>query len=312
MRVWNGLDSLPGNLPPVVACIGKFDGVHLGHQEILRRVVLEARRHAAPALLITFDPHPAVVLAPDRVPPLIHSRRQKLESLEACGLTDVAIVDFDAQLAALDGEAFFTQLVLSHMKLRSLHVGSGFRFGHARAGDVALARRIGEREGFVVHEVPQVAVADRIVSSSAIREAVEAGDAMLAWRMLGRPFALSGEVVEGSGRASELQFPTANLRLENELLPRRGVYVSETVALAARHPSVTNVGVRPTFGGDTLIVETHLLEFEGDLYGERVEVRFLARMRDEMRFSSAFELADQIARDRAAALSYFQNLPIGT
>ena len=246
MRVWNGLDSLPDDLPPVVACIGKFDGVHLGHQEILRRVVLEARRHAAPALLITFDPHPAVVLAPDRVPPLIHSRRQKLESLEGCGLTDVAIVDFDAQLAALDGEA------------------------------------------------------------------VEAGDAMLAWRMLGRPFALSGEVVEGSGRASELQFPTANLRLENELLPRHGVYVSETVALAARHPSVTNVGVRPTFGGDTLIVETHLLEFEGDLYGERIEVRFLARMRDEMRFASAFELADQIARDRAAALSYFQNQPIGT
>jgi len=135
---------------------------------------------------------------------------------------------------------------------------------------------------------------------------------MLAWRMLGRPFALSGEVVEGSGRASELQFPTANLRLENELLPRHGVYVSETVALAARHPSVTNVGVRPTFGGDTLIVETHLLEFEGDLYGERIEVRFLARMRDEMRFASAFELADQIARDRAAALSYFQNQPIGT
>ena len=312
MRVWNGLDSLPADLAPVVGCMGKFDGVHLGHQEILRRVVLEARRVAAPALLLTFDPHPAVVLAPERVPPLIQSRRQKLESLEQSGLTDVAIVEFDARLAALEGEAFFTQLVLRRMRLRSLHVGSGFRFGHARAGDVALARRIGQREGFVVHEVQPVAIAGQVVSSSAIRDAIGAGDAMLAWRMLGRPFALSGEVVRGSGRATEMQFPTANLRLENELLPRRGVYVTETVALAARHSSVTNVGVRPTFGGSELIVETHLLDFEDDLYGERIEVRFLARIRDEMRFASAFELADQIARDRAAALSYFHNLPIGT
>jgi riboflavin kinase / FMN adenylyltransferase len=312
MRVWNGLDSVPDDLPPVACSIGKFDGVHLGHQEILRRVVNEARRLAAPALLITFDPQPAVILAPDRVPPLIQSRRQKLESLERSGLTDVVIVDFDGQLAALDGEAFFTELVLRRMKLRALLVGSDFRFGQGRKGDVAQARRIGQREGFVVHQVPPVAVAGRTVSSSAIREAVAAGDASLAWQMLGRPFAVSGEVVEGSGRATEMQFPTANLRVENELLPRRGVYVTETVALAARHPSVTNVGVRPTFGGDQLIVETHLLDFEGDLYGERVEVRFLARVRDEMRFASAFELADQIARDRAAALSYFQNLPLAT
>jgi riboflavin kinase / FMN adenylyltransferase len=312
MRVWNGLDSVPDDLPPVACSIGKFDGVHLGHQEILRRVVDEARRLAAPALLITFDPQPAVILAPDRVPPLIQSRRQKLESLERSGLTDVVIVDFDGQLAALDGEAFFTELVLRRMKLRALLVGSDFRFGQGRKGDVAQARRIGQREGFVVHQVPPVAVAGRTVSSSAIREAVAAGDAPLAWQMLGRPFAVSGEVVEGSGRATEMQFPTANLRVENELLPRRGVYVTETVALAARHPSVTNVGVRPTFGGDQLIVETHLLDFEGDLYGERVEVRFLARVRDEMRFASAFELADQIARDRAAALSYFQNLPLAT
>jgi riboflavin kinase/FMN adenylyltransferase len=198
------------------------------------------------------------------------------------------------------------------MKLRALLVGSDFRFGQGRRGDVAQARRIGQREGFVVHEVPPVTVAGRTVSSSAIREAVAAGDAALAWHMLGRPFAVSGEVVEGSGRATGMQFPTANLRVENELLPRRGVYVTETVALAARHPSITNVGVRPTFGGDQLIVETHLLDFEGDLYGERVEVRFLARVRDEMRFASAFELADQIARDRAAALSYFQNLPLAT
>jgi len=312
MRVWNGLDSLPDDLPPVVASIGKCDGVHLGHQEILRGVAREAGRLDAPALLISFDPHPAVILSPDRVPPLIQTRRQKLECLERTGLSDLVILEFDAQLAALGAEEFFSGLLLERLRFLALYVGPGFRFGRGRGGGVALLRRIGGREGFSVHEVPPVLVHGEVVSSSAIRSAVAAGDAARAWRMLGRPFAVSGEVVEGSGRARELQFPTANLLVENELLPSAGVYVTETVALAARHPSVTNVGVRPTFGGTDLTVETHLLEFEGDLYGERVEVRFLARVRDEMRFDSAFELADQIARDRAAALSYFQNLPIGS
>lgn len=312
MRVWNGLDSLPEDLPPVVASIGKCDGVHLGHQEILRGVVREAARREAPALLVSFDPHPAVIVSPDRVPRLIQTRRQKLEALERSGLSDLLILEFDVRLAALDAEEFFFDLLLERLRLHALYVGPGFRFGRARGGDLELLRRIGERVGFAVHEVPPVIVHGEVVSSSAIRSAIAAGDAGRAWRMLGRPFAVCGEVVEGSGRARALQFPTANLLVENELLPGGGVYVTETVALAARHPSVTNVGVRPTFGGTDLTVETHLLEFEGDLYGERLEVRFLARVRDEMRFDSAFELADQIARDRAAALSYFQNLPIGS
>jgi riboflavin kinase/FMN adenylyltransferase len=312
MKVWNGLQSLPDELPPIVASIGKCDGVHLGHQQILSRVAAEAGRVNAPALLLSFDPHPAVVVAPDRVPRLIQTRRQKLQCLDRTGITDLLILEFDSQLAALDGEEFFSELLIARLRFLALYVGPGFRFGHGRGGDVPLLRRIGEREGFTVHEVPPVTVHGEIVSSSAIRDAVAAGDAARAWRMLGRPFSVSGEIVEGSGRATEMRFPTANLQVENELLPRNGVYVTETVALAARHPSVTNVGVRPTFGGADLKVETHLLDFEGDLYGERVEVRFLARVRDEKRFDSAFELADQIARDRAAALSYFQNLPIGS
>lgn len=173
-----------------------------------------------------------------------------------------------------------------------------------------LLSEIGEREGFAVHGVPPVVLDGEMISSSVIRTAIEQGDPELAQRMLGRPYEVTGEVVEGSGRGRGLQFPTANLLVENELLPRAGVYVTETVALASRHPSVTNVGVRPTFGGRVLTVETHLLEFDDDLYTERVEVRFLARVRDEMRFDSAMELADQIARDRAAALSYFQHARI--
>jgi riboflavin kinase/FMN adenylyltransferase len=304
------MESLPGDMPPVVASIGKCDGVHLGHQEILRRVVAEAREATRPALLISFDPHPTAVVAPDRMPRLIQTRRQKLDCLEQTGLTDFLILAFDERMATLDGESFFREILSSKLTFASLFVGPDFRFGRDRAGDLTLLREIGGRDGFEVHEVEPVVLDGEVVSSSAIRKAVESGDVERARKMLGRPFALSGEIVEGTGRGRELLFPTANLRVENELLPLSGVYVTETVALAGRHPSITNVGVRPTFSGRELTVESHLLEFDDDLYTERVEVRFLARVRDEMRFESPLELADQIARDRAAAMSFFQNVHI--
>jgi riboflavin kinase/FMN adenylyltransferase len=312
MNIWNGMESLPDDMPPVVASIGKCDGVHLGHQEIMRRVAAEAQHRALPALLISFDPHPTAVVAPDRLPRLIQTRRQKLEHLEQTGLTDFLILEFDQALASLSGERFFVDVLLPRLRFSALFVGENFRFGRDRGGDVSLLHEIGEREGFEVHGVEPVVLDGEIVSSSAIRGAVESGDLERAARMLGRPFALSGEVVEGTGRGRELQCPTANLLVETELLPRSGVYVTETVALASRHPSVTNVGVRPTFSGRELTVESHLLDFDDDLYTERVEVRFLARVRDEMRFESPMELADQIARDRAAALSYFQNVRIAS
>jgi riboflavin kinase/FMN adenylyltransferase len=306
MNVWNGLDSLSGDRSPVVASIGKCDGVHLGHQEILQRMVDEGRRHGLPALLISFDPHPVAVLAPERMPRLIQTRRQKLAALDATGLSDFLILPFDREIAALDGRQFFTRVLLPRLQFRALFVGEGFRFGRDRSGDIDLLRRIGEEQGFEVHTVPPVVVDGRVVSSSAVREAITEGDVEQATRWLGRPFALTGEVVEGSGRGRELYFPTANLEVENELLPKPGVYVTRTEALAARYPSVTNVGVRPTFDETLLSVETHLLDFDDDLYGERIEVGFLARIRDEMRFADASQLADQIARDRAAAMSYFQ------
>jgi riboflavin kinase/FMN adenylyltransferase len=160
--------------------------------------------------------------------------------------------------------------------------------------------------------VPPVRVGGSVVSSSAIRRAIESGCVEEANQWLGRPFTVIGEVVGGAGRGAEMQFPTANVAAENEMIPAVGVYVTETLALASRYSSVTNVGLRPTFGGKEITVETHLLDFEGDLYTERVEVRFLARLRDEMRFASPVELGDQIARDRAAAEAYFTNLQLGS
>lgn len=309
MNVWHGLEQLPSELLPVVGSIGKCDGVHVGHREILRRVVDEAAARRLRSLLISFDPHPLAIVAPERLPALLQTRRQKLDALRDLGLDDYLLLAFDRELAALDGERFFAEVLAPKLRFASLHVGTGFRFGHRRSGDVALLERIGRRDGFDVHEVPAVEIDGKVVSSSAIRDALRTGDVEAAGRMLGRPYAIEGEVVRGAGRGRELQFPTANLRVDNELLPRIGVYVTETLALASRYPSLSNIGVRPTFGGRELTVETHLLEFEGDLYTERVELRLLARLRDEMQFETATELGDQIARDRAAAISYFQNVP---
>jgi riboflavin kinase/FMN adenylyltransferase len=306
MIVWNGVERIPAGQTGAVVTIGNFDGVHLGHQAILASAVADARSRGVPSILVTFDPHPLAVVDPDRRPKLLQTRRQKLDALEAAGLAGVVIVTFDAAVAARSGREFLESYLGERLSILAVHVGESFRFGHARAGNIDLLRSIGAARGFDVVAVPSVRVGDQVVSSSAIRAKVADGDVEGARAMLGRPFALTGVVVRGEGRGRSMQFPTANLDVENELLPRRGVYVTEAVALALRLPSITNVGVRPTFDGTSLVVETHVIDFDEDLYAERMEVRFLARIRDEKRFSGPIELADQIARDRAAAVGFLK------
>lgn len=310
MNVWNALDAFPTGREPIVATIGNFDGVHLGHQAILASVIEAAKARSAPSLLITFDPHPLAVVAPSRRPKLLQTRRQKLECLEASGLDGMLVVPFDRELAALTGEEFFGGFLAERIRFAAVHVGRNFRFGHARSGDVRLLETVGAALGFSVVAVPPVEVNGETVSSSAVRTAIEEGDVALAAAMLGRPFTLTGEVIRGQGRGRTMEFPTANLAVENETIPRRGVYVTETMAFAMRFPSITNVGIRPTFGGTELSVESHLIDADEDLYGERIDVRFLARLRDERKFSGPAELADQIARDQAAANSYFTGLSL--
>lgn len=307
MNIWNGIDAFPADAPGVVATIGNYDGVHLGHQAILRQVVEDARAHELRSLLITFEPHPLTIIAPERKPRLLQTRGQKLEALERTELDDLLILSFDLELAALGGEEFFDQLLADRIPFRSVRVGENFRFGHDRQGDVELLRRIGIRRGFEIHGLPTVEIDGTVVSSTAIRAALDAGDVALARRMLGRPFLIAGEVVRGDGRGRTLNCPTANIRTDNEVLPGPGVYVTETLVLANRFPSVANVGYRPTFDGKALTVETHLLGVDEDLYDEPVELCFLERLRDEVRFDDVSELADQLARDRAAAEAFFQN-----
>jgi riboflavin kinase/FMN adenylyltransferase len=252
------------------------------------------------------------VLAPGRKLRRLQTRGQKLESLERTELGDLLILRFDEALAALSGEEFFQQMLLERVRFAAIHVGENFRFGRGRTGDISLLKRLGTLCGFEVQAVPTLAVDQRPVSSSAIRESLDQGDVATAARMLGRPFAVLGEVVHGDGRGRELGCPTANLALENEIVPAPGVYLTEAVVLASRVPSMTNVGRRPTFdaGSGEPVVETHLLQFDEDLYGERLELRFHARLRDERRFAGADELAAQLAHDRRAAQAYFEERAI--
>ena len=307
MIVWNGMDRYPSDAAPVVATIGNYDGVHLGHRAILKSATAAARHRGLQSLLVTFDPHPLSVVAPSRRPRLLDTRRQKLDTLAECGIDGVLILRFDADFAAMSAEEFFGTFLKGRVTPAEFHVGANFRFGHDRAGDANLLCRMGSEMGFEVVGIPQVEVGGEIVSSSAIRRLVEEGSVERAARMLGRPFALTGEVVAGDGRGRTLDFPTANLEAENEMIPRRGVYITETSALSLRTPSITNIGVRPTFGGETQVIETHLIDFDEEILGERIDVRFLARLRDEKRFASPDALADQIARDRAAAVAFFQS-----
>ena len=308
MNVWNGLDAFPTGREPMVATIGNFDGIHLGHQAILSSVTKAARSRGIPSLGITFDPHPLAVVAPSRRPKLLMTRRQKIDAIEACGIDGLLILPFDRELAALDGKAFF-DLLGGRIRFASVHVGRAFRFGHLRAADLKALEAIGAVTGFTVVGVAPVEVEGETVSSSAVRQAVEDGDVVRARAMLGRSFEVTGTVVRGEGRGRKLHFPTANVAVENEMVPRRGVYVTDTIAFAQHFPSVTNVGVRPTFQGTAVTVESHLLDVDEDLYGARIDVRFLTRLRDEMKFDGPAPLADQIARDAAAATSYFAGLP---
>lgn len=309
MNIWNGIRNYPRNDRKFAASIGNYDGVHLGHREILRRVVEQARARDCGSLLITFDPHPQAVLAPERDLRLIQTRDQKLRSLEATGLTDLLIVEFTPEIARLSGMEFFERC-LAPMPMVSIHVGENFRFGRGREGDIELLAQIGRERGFEVHPISQIRQGDKKIASSEIRRRLSAGDVEGAASMLGRPYSMTGRIVHGEGRGRTMEFPTANLQPHGDSFLPSGVYITEVLWNGVRYPSVTNIGLRPTFDGKGRRIETHLLEFDQDLYSEELELLFCARLRDEQKFDSADDLADQIARDRAAADAYFRNVSI--
>ena len=293
-----------------VLAIGNFDGIHLGHQAILRATVECARAHNAVSTALTFDPSPRKVLRPESAPPRLSTNAQRMEWFNAMGLEAVVVLPFTLALARLSPGEFVEQILVCDLHVKAVLVGENFRFGHKQAGDVKLLTEFGAKHGFDVLIVPPVVYRGEVVSSTIIRREVAEGDVSHAARLLGRPFALTGEVVSGTGTGRRFTFPTLNLAAEQELLPARGVYITRSCleGETRSHRSVTNIGARPTFNGLSLSVETHLLDAQLATAPKRMGVRFWKRLREEKKFSGPEELRAQIARDIARANQFFSRL----
>jgi len=307
MRLFHGTDNAKIARPTVLT-LGVFDGLHLGHQLIMRTVVERARALNAVPTVITFDPHPRAVLHPESAPPLLQTFDQKIEAFGVLGVEQAIVVRFTRDFAEIEAEDFLRDVVGERLQAAEVYLGRGFAFGRNREGNIELLKKVGERLGFRAGEVPEVSLRGQRISSSRIRELLAAGRVNLARRMLGRPYGVEGRVVHGAERGRLIGFPTANLRPENRVIPHNGVYVTATLIEGAWRRSITNIGTRPTFegGSATASIETYVMNWTGDLYGDVVRVRFLHRLRDEQKFASIDELKHQITSDCDRASAYFE------
>jgi riboflavin kinase/FMN adenylyltransferase len=311
IRVYRSLSEAPGKFGPSVLTIGNFDGVHAGHRRILRRVREIADEHDWKASVMTFDPHPAKIIAPERAPRLMTMPDERVALMRAAGIEQVLILPFTADVARLTAEEFIEQVLVKSLGVRAIVVGENFRFGNKKAGDTRLLESMGKRLGFTTEVVNAVALRGARVSSSAVRHLVESGKVARAARILGRPYSLEGDVVRGHGVGSKKTVPTLNLETRCEVLPKSGVYITRTTAVDNRRSweSVTNIGYRPTFGGDDrLSIETFLLDSPDGDPPSRIRVEFPWRLRDERKFETPDALKAQIIRDVARARAWFRRL----
>ena len=305
MRAIRGTAEVAGSLERPVLTIGNFDGLHVGHQAIMRTIVERARNLAGQAVVYTFDPHPRKVIRPEAAPRMLTTLAQKLEILEDLGVDVVVIEPFDEAFSKTSPEYFVRHHVHECIGPVEVYVGYDFHFGRDRQGSMRSLTETGPRLGFSVTIIPEVTIGERDVNSTRIRDLLSEGQVEEAEILLGRPYRVRGEVVEGDRRGRTIGFPTANLAAENEVLPSAGVYAGQIEILDAPSrgagvllPAVANVGLRPTFqDSQGLLAEAHLIDFEGDLYGRKVELSFQHRLRAEKKFSGVEELREQIARD---------------
>lgn len=302
MRLTVGIDALTPSVQGAAVTIGTFDGVHLGHRALIARTIAEAETNGYSSVVVTWDRHPLMTLRPEVAPRLLSAPERKLELLEATGTDAVAVLPFTEELSHLSPEEFVDQVLVRGLNAKAVFVGEGWRFGHQRAGDVDLLRKLGAANGFRADPVDLANEDGDAVSSSRIREAVAAGHMNVARRLLGRVFDIDGVVVGGDKRGAGLGFPTANIECDPHLAyPARGVYAGRARVADSWFLAAINVGVNPTFGGDPEVtpvrVEAFVLDFEGDLYGQTLRIEFHQRLRDEMRFSSVEDLVAQMHRD---------------
>jgi riboflavin kinase/FMN adenylyltransferase len=307
MKIFHGTDNA-NILRGTALTLGVFDGLHLGHQQIMRTVVERARAIKGVPTAITFDPHPRAVLHPETAPPLLQTLDQRLGAFEVLGIEQAIVIPFNREFAAHDASEFLRHIVKQRLDAKEVYLGRGFAFGKNRGGNIELLRKIGAELGFHADEVPVVTLRGMRISSSRIREYLANGKVNLARRMLGRPYGIEGQIVHGAARGRTIGFPTANLKPRNRVVPKFGVYATATLIGGEWRRSITNVGIRPTFENEVEpSVETFVLDFDGDLYGDVLRIRFLHRIRNERKFNGIDELKAQIEKDLRRAKSFFRH-----
>ncbi len=307
MKIFHDLNNA-NILRPTCLTLGVFDGLHLGHQRIMQMVVERASATTTTPTVITFDPHPRSVLSPQNAPPLLQTLDQRLAAFEFLGIKQTVVIRFDQEFASIDADEFLREIVHERLQAKEVFLGKGFAFGKNRAGNIELLRKISNDLGFFADEVPEVQLRGNRISSSKIRQFLNEGKVNLARRMLGRPYGVEGQIIHGFERGRTIGFPTANLKPKNRVVPKYGVYATATLIDEVWRRSITNVGVRPTFENETEpSVETYIFDFDCDLYGDSLRLRFLHRIRDERKFNSIDELKTQIKQDCEVALEYFSH-----
>jgi riboflavin kinase/FMN adenylyltransferase len=308
--VFRSIEAARHRFGPCALTIGNFDGVHVGHQALLAETRAYAAAKGLPSAVLTFDPHPAAVVAPERLPEMICTLEERITLLSSNGADRILVLPFTADIARLTPEEFVSQILIDALQTEAIVVGENFRFGYKQAGTPDTLRALGDEHGFVSRFLEPVSVRGEIVSSSAIRRSLSRGNVSRAARLLGRCFFIEGPVVPGHGVGAKQTVPTLNLGPQPGQLVPRGVYITETIDLLGnrRWPSITNAGVRPTFGGNELTIETFLLNPLESEKPERIEVQFRRFVRPERTFPSAEALKNQILRDASAAQTYWRRV----
>ena len=304
MEVIEGLETLSSLSKNTIITIGNFDGLHLGHKKILQFLVQEAEKYDLFSLVLTFSPHPDIILGKGKVK-MIQTLDQRLKAIEKFGIQAVLITPFNREFFNLSSDDFIQKILVNTLKTEEVVIGENFQFGKNREGNINTLRTLGSRLGFRVHEIPKVIKGGKTVSSSLIRSLLLEGKIEEANLLLGRYYEIEGKVIKGKDRGKILGFPTANIKTENEIIPL-GVYISLVTINSNSYPSITNAGLRPTFGQEDMQIESYIIDFNQKLYGQEMVVKFIKKIREEIKFKSPQELSLQINKDLGQAKAYFK------
>jgi len=292
-----------------IITLGNFDGLHLGHQELIRKIILRAEETGGLSMVVTFRPHPLKILAPEKCPPLISIYEEKIQLLEKLGIDVLVKIPFTLDFSAMEPRDFVKNILVDLLGAKEIFVGYNYRFGKGRKGNIRMLRDLGKELGFIVREIEQVSLNGEVISSTRIRQLLINGEVEYAAKLLGRPYTLCGIVVKGDGRGRGLGFPTANLASRHAIIPSNGVYAVRLFVRDNYYNGIVNIGMRPTFDAKSLAIEVHIFDFDEDIYGEEMTVYFAGKIREERKFSSAEALIGQITKDISAAKTILAKNP---